>query len=157
MQTLISRVQVRESSMGRNSWPISFIPISFSGKVREKHFEESNSPMQLPRVLPWQVFPEISVSINSQTISSSPSREQRPKSCSNCGVSFTCGPTVGKPNCWCEEFPRVSLAADAGQDCLCPECLRRAIENLPQNQSAMRNASSSVKPIADSPPVLVEG
>src|SRR5713226_6408728 len=94
----------------------------------------------------------------SEQIISDPFRDQsRQKSCSNCGVSFTCGPAAGKGSCWCEELPQVSLVAGADQDCLCPQCLSQAIGQLPLKQSEMRNVSRSAKGITSSPPILVEG
>lgn len=80
--------------------------------------------------------------------------QSKPKSCSNCGVSFTCGPAVGKDCCWCEELPHVSLAAAADQDCLCPECLADAISKLPKQGA---DISTSIDRSIVSPPGLVEG
>jgi hypothetical protein len=91
----------------------------------------------------------------SEQIISDPFRDQsRKKSCSNCGVSFTCGPAAGKESCWCEELPHVSLVAGADQDCLCPECLSEAIAKLPR---AGADISTSTNFEMTSPPALVEG
>src|SRR5260370_40013690 len=91
----------------------------------------------------------------SEQILSDPFRDQsKQKSCSNCGVSFTCGPAAGKGSCWCEELPRVSLVAGADQDCLCPACLSEAIGKLPM---ADANLSTSTHSTMTSPPTLVEG
>src|SRR5712691_7620964 len=91
----------------------------------------------------------------SQQIISDPFRDRsKQKSCSNCGLSFGCGPSAGKERCWCEDLPRVSLVGAAEQDCLCPECLSQAIAKLPQ---AGGEISSSTNLQIASPPVLVEG
>src|SRR5216684_6833122 len=91
----------------------------------------------------------------SEQILSDPFRDQsKQKSCSNCGVSFTCGPAAGKGNCWCEGLPHVSLVAGADQDCLCPACLSGAIAKLSR---ADANLSISTHSTMTSPPTLVEG
>jgi hypothetical protein len=50
----------------------------------------------------------------------------RQLACARCGAAFECGSTVGK--CWCaeEDFRLPMPAADSGEDCLCPPCLREA-------------------------------
>src|SRR5436305_1321763 len=52
--------------------------------------------------------------------------EPRRLTCARCGAAFACGAQSGK--CWCaeEDFRLAVPAADSGEDCLCPECLRRA-------------------------------
>ena len=50
------------------------------------------------------------------------------QSCSSCRDSFACGPESGEEQCWCDDLPRVSLVAREDQDCLCPKCLREAIQ-----------------------------
>src|SRR5438132_9812706 len=97
------------------------------------------------------------VSATDHTISRSSCGEPRQKSCSNCSASFSCGPADARQSCWCEELPHVSLAADAEQDCLFPQCLNQAIANLPQNQSEMRQGCSLSKGSINSPPALIEG
>ncbi|MEJ0078075.1 MAG: cysteine-rich CWC family protein [Alphaproteobacteria bacterium] len=50
--------------------------------------------------------------------------EPRRLTCARCGAPFECGSTVG--HCWCaEEDFRLPMPA-AGEDCLCPACLRKA-------------------------------
>jgi hypothetical protein len=45
--------------------------------------------------------------------------------CSRCGSEFTCA--LSGP-CWCaEETFRLPIPTD-GEDCLCPDCLRKAAE-----------------------------
>jgi hypothetical protein len=93
----------------------------------------------------------------SKQIISDPFRDQsQQKSCSSCGVTFTCGLAAGKGSCWCEELPHISLAVGADQDCLCPTCLSEAIANLslPKDHSRV---SASGKVAASSPPILIEG
>jgi len=46
------------------------------------------------------------------------------KTCPRCGARFAC--RVSRA-CWCGEFPALA-GARAGTDCLCPECLGRAVE-----------------------------
>ena len=66
-------------------------------------------------------------------------------------MSFGCGPTSGEQGCWCEALPHVPLVAAADQDCLCPDCLTKAIAKLPQMNGAG-------KPITTQPLTgLVEG
>jgi len=45
--------------------------------------------------------------------------------CARCGAAFDCG--LGA-DCWCaaEPYRLPVTAVAAGQDCLCPACLRRA-------------------------------
>ena len=47
--------------------------------------------------------------------------------CARCGTTFDCG--LGG-DCWCAALPyRVPLTdAGRGEDCLCPNCLRKAAE-----------------------------
>jgi len=91
----------------------------------------------------------------SEQIISDPFRDQsKQKSCSNCGLSFGCGPSAGKESCWCEELPHVSLVATADQDCLCPACLGQAIAKLPKQRA---DTSTSTNSTMTSPPTLVEG
>jgi hypothetical protein len=91
----------------------------------------------------------------SERIIADPFRDQsKQKSCSNCGVSFTCGPIAGKGSCWCEELPHVSLVAGADQDCLCPACLGEAIARLPR---ATADICTSTEGAVTSPVMLVEG
>lgn len=49
--------------------------------------------------------------------------------CENCGAAFHCG--MGDDvACWCESaFPKL-LTGEAGQSCLCPDCLRARIAAL---------------------------
>jgi hypothetical protein len=94
----------------------------------------------------------------SEQIFTDPFREQsKQKSCSNCGVSFGCGPRAGKESCWCEDLPQVSLVGAAEQDCLCPECLRQVIADLQLNSAGTRPAASQGQGVINSPPILVEG
>jgi hypothetical protein len=48
--------------------------------------------------------------------------------CSRCGTEFICSLTE---SCWCaEEAVRLPMAVDAGEDCLCRDCLRKLAANL---------------------------
>jgi len=91
----------------------------------------------------------------SEQIISDPFRDQsKQKSCSSCGVNFTCGPAAGGQGCWCEALPHVSLVAGADHDCLCAECLSEAISKLPR---ANADIFTSTDRAMTSPPTLVEG
>ena len=75
------------------------------------------------------------------------------KSCSNCGVSFTCGASVGNEACWCNDLPHVPPVAAKDEDCLCPRCLTKAIAKLSPGQNAtaepLSEAISEPAQIAD--------
>jgi uncharacterized protein len=47
--------------------------------------------------------------------------------CPRCGAGFRCGPAPGAASqgCWCVGLP--VLARRTGEDCFCPDCLRKAI------------------------------
>jgi len=48
--------------------------------------------------------------------------------CARCGAAFDCGLSA---ECWCSaETYRVPMGGDLSEDCLCPDCLRRAAANL---------------------------
>ena len=47
--------------------------------------------------------------------------------CSSCGARFECGGQAGASHCWCAELPRV-LPVDLEQSCLCPACLKPALQ-----------------------------
>jgi hypothetical protein len=49
----------------------------------------------------------------------------RQLACARCGAAFECGAAAGK--CWCaeENYPLPVPAANSGEDCLCPACLRK--------------------------------
>src|SRR6266700_5279226 len=96
----------------------------------------------------------MTVGASEQIISDLFRNQSKQKSCSNCGVSFTCGPAAGKGNCWCEELPHVSLVAGADRDCLCPQCLSEAIAKLPR---ADADISTSTDGAMTPPPTLLQG
>ncbi len=97
------------------------------------------------------------MSAREQIISDLSRDQSREKSCSNCGVSFSCGPATGKNSCWCEELPQVSLVACADQDCLCPACLSEAIAKLALIKNEATEVSAPGNIATNLPPVLVEG
>jgi hypothetical protein len=75
------------------------------------------------------------------------------KNCPLCGAVFTCGPQSSNQHCWCEELPKVGVVGDAGQDCLCPNCLAAAM-------SANNTTPISVPEVSDgaaTQPELNEG
>lgn len=55
--------------------------------------------------------------------------DPKAKECDHCGRTFECGPGTGENgDCWCGSLPNV-VPFEAGQDCLCPECLKEQIED----------------------------
>jgi len=79
------------------------------------------------------------------------------KTCSVCGVAFTCGPEQGEKGCWCENLPHVPLMGNPDQDCLCPKCLAEAIAKVNANRSVGTNAGHAAKNNGRVLPSLVEG
>src|SRR5438309_89971 len=59
------------------------------------------------------------------------------KTCSVCGLVFTCGPEQGEQGCWCEKLPYVPLMGNPDQDCLCPKCLAEAISKVNANPPSL--------------------
>jgi hypothetical protein len=66
------------------------------------------------------------------TDSTPPGSRPRRLSCARCGTAFDCGVNGG---CWCAAEPyRMPLNAQAvAEDCLCPDCLRRAAAQVAAN------------------------
>ena len=54
---------------------------------------------------------------------SPPSPIARRISCARCGMAFDCSLSGG---CWCAAEPYRMPLGDAAEDCLCPQCLRKA-------------------------------
>jgi hypothetical protein len=52
--------------------------------------------------------------------------QMRSLTCARCGAAFDCGSTAGA--CWCaaEDFRLPMPPAGSTDDCLCPDCLRKA-------------------------------
>jgi nicotinate-nucleotide--dimethylbenzimidazole phosphoribosyltransferase len=50
-----------------------------------------------------------------------------PDRCAACGAPFGCG-LAAPGGCWCATLPALRTIAPAGGRCLCPACLRRALE-----------------------------
>lgn len=48
--------------------------------------------------------------------------------CSRCGKGFQCGMAAGLARCWCAELPAIPPPLGEGSGCLCPDCLRAAVE-----------------------------
>ncbi len=48
------------------------------------------------------------------------------KICAVCHTSFSCN--AQKAFCWCSQYPAV-LSPEPGQDCFCPECLKKEINS----------------------------
>lgn len=49
------------------------------------------------------------------------------KKCSTCQTEFTCSATEST-SCWCMDYPNI-LPVDPTTDCLCPQCLTKAIQS----------------------------
>ena len=49
------------------------------------------------------------------------------KRCSACGAELMCGSTQAGKSCWCAAYPAI-MAIDFQQDCLCENCLNKAIQ-----------------------------
>jgi len=47
--------------------------------------------------------------------------------CPQCGEPFVCGIAAGGQRCWCFDLPAV-MPVKPDTACLCPNCLREAIE-----------------------------
>ena len=47
--------------------------------------------------------------------------------CPACGTEFDCGAKSGRETCWCFNLPNV-MPVDSKQDCLCPQCLKKRID-----------------------------
>jgi hypothetical protein len=52
----------------------------------------------------------------------------RLKVCAGCGAEFRCGAGTGARagHCWCEDMPL--LTSLSGGDCMCPDCLAKAVK-----------------------------
>ena len=50
------------------------------------------------------------------------------KLCSECSAILVCGSASEVESCWCFAYP-AAMAVDLQQDCLCAECLGKAIQN----------------------------
>ena len=79
------------------------------------------------------------------------------KRCSSCRESFTCGAKAGAQDCWCADLPRVSYVANEDQDCLCPKCLREAIQEMTCSGRATAGRVPSSRQTGMNPSPLVEG
>jgi ribosomal protein L34E len=57
--------------------------------------------------------------------------DQQPRAgmrlCPQCGGRFVCGIAAGDDRCWCFDLPAV-MPVRPDTACLCPNCLREAIE-----------------------------
>lgn len=49
------------------------------------------------------------------------------KHCSACHAVLVCGASQADGTCWCLDYPAI-MPADFQQDCLCPDCLGKAIQ-----------------------------
>ncbi len=49
------------------------------------------------------------------------------KSCSQCGQHFVCGSGGKQGGCWCQDLPNQAPLAGSIGDCLCPDCLTKAL------------------------------
>jgi hypothetical protein len=59
-----------------------------------------------------------------RTMTASMPNSPRRLACARCGATFECASAGG---CWCAAEPyRLPMPDAAGEDCLCPACLRKA-------------------------------
>ena len=64
---------------------------------------------------------------NQENIMDQKTLPQRRLACARCGASFDCGSGGKDGGCWCmDEAARAPMPTAAGEDCLCPACLRAA-------------------------------
>jgi len=70
------------------------------------------------------------------TMDDAGSSGSRAKHCPGCGAEFSCGPPSGESKCWCDNLPPLQPSAAPGADCLCPDCLARAVEANPSPRSS---------------------
>jgi len=70
-----------------------------------------------------------------------PTASIRIKTCPQCGDSFACA----AGNCWCDHLPPLQSSPATDADCLCPECLVKAIEaqQIKNRSSILRTRSSA--------------
>ncbi|REJ92775.1 MAG: hypothetical protein DWQ34_12365 [Planctomycetota bacterium] len=54
--------------------------------------------------------------------------------CTACGKPFRCGFRAGESTCWCAALPQVIPvpAESSKESCLCPDCLRKQVEQMQQ-------------------------
>jgi hypothetical protein len=97
---------------------------------------------------------------NAEAVPSLPGQSEQ-KNCSSCGASFGCGANSAEGNCWCYDLPPVSLVAAADQDCLCPDCLARAIAKpsaTPDDTAPpAANTSANTSPLIEGEDYYCEG
>ena len=74
---------------------------------------------------------------------------RRTKTCSECGATFSCGPAPGNERCWCDELPPLDPNKFPGRDCLCSQCLAKAVATVADSRSAaVLSRSAHVNPQA---------
>lgn len=66
------------------------------------------------------------------------------RKCPRCGTAFTCGVQAGQATCWCFDLPHVMKMDDAGEGCLCLNCLKAQIEAV-QRELALADQLGSNK------------
>src|SRR5438046_299488 len=96
MRTPILLARGRGSSMARNSWLISFIPVCFHGRGPQVRISGWSSKQPDPTEL----------------LPANPMKPLEQKTCSSCGESFACGAERVEERCWCDHLPHVSLVAN---------------------------------------------
>src|SRR5438128_133034 len=111
MRTLILPGRDRELWMAQSFWLISFNPTCSPGTALLVPINGWNSNFDLASPLAANTM-----------------RSIEEKSCSSCGERFGCGPESAEGTCWCDHMPAASFAGNEDRDCLCPKCLRQAIQ-----------------------------
>lgn len=72
------------------------------------------------------------------------------KQCSSCGSGFGCDADTNDVACWCKNVTGVIESPEPGIDCLCPQCLEKAI-------ATQRRCDGTADSEPTTPRALVEG
>jgi hypothetical protein len=62
------------------------------------------------------------------SLTTDPSNVPGLRACPQCGTQFVCGSEAGLERCWCADLPNIMPVVADGPGCLCPDCLRAAID-----------------------------
>lgn len=65
--------------------------------------------------------------------------------CEECNSDFKCGSLNSARRCWCELLPGIAPPNLDSKQCLCPTCLLRAIEQIPQEGAESATVRNKAK------------
>ncbi|MBI3415790.1 MAG: cysteine-rich CWC family protein [Verrucomicrobia bacterium] len=68
--------------------------------------------------------------------------------CPGCATEFLCADGAGGRDCWCISLPPLSALTFPDHDCLCPQCLAKAIAAKSSSSPAARSAFTLVELLA---------